>query len=233
MWRQPLARSGSSQGRLTSEKDTQVAHPALVRVLTQDRTRALERERALALDRALALHENSAFWKLIQENADLHSSLLDTLCDLLNLTPRAQWWEALRLCGLPQVPGRITLTDPQVWQHTEEAFVQNRAGETDCLHAASQLLFDVWLWLFGGHDDPGQSPFPTLAQLTRHIDSPPLRVAHCIRDLAYGDESRAAELVALVRSEDPAYRTLFEEAFWRDPQDPQQRAPQRKQRRRS
>ena len=162
----------------------------------------------------------------------MHLLLLETLCNLLNLTPRPQWREALRLRGLPQVPERITLTDPRLWQRTEGAFAHHRADEVDYLHAASQLLCDVCLWYTGYHDERDQSPFASLAELTRHIDSPPLRVAHCVRDLAYGDASRADDLLTMACSEEPEYRRLFEEVFWRDPQELQKRPRARKGRKR-
>jgi NACHT domain len=159
------------------------------------------------------------FWKSSESNPTLYSPTLETLCDLLNLTPQPQWWEAIRMRGLPQVPRRITLADPGVWQRTEEAFASHHASEADCLHGASQLLFDVWLWFAGAYDHPDKSQFASLVRLTRGVDAPPLRVAHCIRDLAYGDESREDDLVAMVHSTEPGYRRLFEEAFWHDPAD--------------
>ena len=183
--------------------------------------RILDRRQDLAQERILPLGriKNEKFWKSVMDDPALHSLPLEILCDLLNLAPRSQWWEALRLRGLPQVPGRITLTDPGVWQRTEEAFASHGAGETDCLHAASQLLLDVALWFAGTHNHPDQSPFTSLVRLTRHVDAPPLRVAHCIRDLAYGDTFKENDLVAMVHSTEPAYRRLFEAAFWRDPAD--------------
>ena len=40
-------------------------------------------------------------------------------------------------------------------------------------------------------------------------------VAHCICDLAYGDESRIKDLKAMVNSDDPQYRKIFETVYWR------------------
>lgn len=40
-------------------------------------------------------------------------------------------------------------------------------------------------------------------------------VAHCIRDIAYGDEGRVDDLAAMVGSDEPEYRKLFEDALWR------------------
>ena len=179
-----------------------------------EEARAPHREEERALERART--QEGAFWQAILDDADLHSFLVDIVCDLLVLAPRPHWWEALRLRWVPRIPECITLTDPQVWKRTEESFVQNRVTEMDCLHAASQLLVDVWLWLVESHDTLEQSPFANLAQLTRDIDSPPLRVAHCIRDLAYGDESREKDLIAMVNSKDPRCRQLFVDAFWRE-----------------
>ncbi|MHC1624363.1 MAG: hypothetical protein ACXQTR_07255 [Candidatus Methanospirareceae archaeon] len=47
------------------------------------------------------------------------------------------------------------------------------------------------------------------------MDDPPLRIAHCIRDLAYGDESRTADLISMVKSNNPEYRAIFEACLWR------------------
>ena len=45
---------------------------------------------------------------------------------------------------------------------------------------------------------------------------PPLRIAHGIRDLAYGDQSGAEEVLAMVKSEDRAYHAIFERCCWVD-----------------
>ena len=77
------------------------------------------------------------------------------------------------------------------------------------------LLIDSWLWIYEGFDDPGDSPLASLAAATREIDEPPLRIAHCIRDLAYGDASRTSTISShWVKSEDPAYRSIFERCLW-------------------
>ncbi len=171
------------------------------------------------LDWAMVPLKEDWSWKAVLEDRGLHSPLLEALCDVLQPIPRPQWWEALRLHSLLLIPKRITLTDPLVWRRTEEAFASHCAAEVDCQHAASQLLFDVWLWLAGCHDNPDQSPFASLAQLTHRIDTPPLRLAHCIRDLAYGAESRVDDLIAMVHSTSPEYCRLLEEVFWRAKQE--------------
>ena len=47
--------------------------------------------------------------------------------------------------------------------------------------------------------------------------NPALRLVHCIRDLAYGDEQRKQDLNQMVKSNDPAMRKLLVDSFWRDP----------------
>lgn len=64
-------------------------------------------------------------------------------------------------------------------------------------------------------NEPHDSPLRHIAGGSKGIDEPPLRLAHCIRDLAYGEESRADDLVAMVNSDDPGYRKMFEECLWR------------------
>ena len=140
--------------------------------------------------------------------------VLDLLCDILALRPRPQWREAARLRALPQVPERITLTQPAVWEATRQAFREQRATDMDYENAASQLLLDVWLWTTNAYNAPADSPFADLSGLTHALDVPMLRVAHCVRDIAHGRD-RSKDLRAMVESEDLGYRTLFEEAIWR------------------
>lgn len=43
-----------------------------------------------------------------------------------------------------------------------------------------------------------------------------LKTAHCLRDIAYGDESRTDDLIRMVKSDDPAYNNILREALWID-----------------
>ena len=96
----------------------------------------------------------------------------------------------------------------------EKAFEVVTAGETEIYLAAWQLIFDSWLYIFGYYEKREESLFKNLARLTADHDAPPLRIAHCIRDLAYGDETRTKDLVKMVRSKDPRYRKIFETCYW-------------------
>ncbi|MCP4106487.1 MAG: hypothetical protein GY749_13300 [Desulfobacteraceae bacterium] len=96
----------------------------------------------------------------------------------------------------------------------ENAFTEGKADKTEIYSAAWQLLFDTWIYIHGGYDSPEESIFARIAELTRNLDDPPLRIAHCIRALAYGDESRTDDLVAMVKSDDPEYRSIFEKCLW-------------------
>ncbi|MDQ3813433.1 MAG: hypothetical protein M3347_05725, partial [Armatimonadota bacterium] len=172
-----------------------------------------DRVRVRALD--LAHSTDTDLWRITLDSPKMFSVILDLLCDIFVLEPRAQWWEALRVSFLPTVPQRITLFDQNWWKQVENAFAENKAGEAEIYGAAWQLLFDSWLYIYEYYKSPHETLFGRLAELTRDIDAPPLRIAHCIRDLAYGDESRTDDLVAMVQSDDPAYRTIFERCYWR------------------
>lgn len=173
-----------------------------------DGARARAEAGAGALDRARALD---------LDNPNVYSPILETVCDLLGLQQRPHWIEALRIGVLPHVPGRITLTNPAIWRRTLKAYRSGLATQSDHEHAASQLLLDNWLFMVSYHNDKKSSPFRELAELTREIDAPLLRIAHCLRDLVYGNENRTQDLVVMVQSDDPAYVRIFEDAFWRDP----------------
>jgi len=150
---------------------------------------------------------------------ELTTAVIDVLCETFDLRPRLQWQEALRVRFLPDVPRRLHHFQPATWQRVAEAFEQGNAGETEVYLAAWQLLFDANLYRFGYYETKDDTLFGHLADLTRAVDTPPLRIAHCIRDLTYGDESRTDDLVAMVQSDDPAYREIFETCYWRDPAD--------------
>lgn len=75
------------------------------------------------------------------------------------------------------------------------------------------LFHETWLHLEGADSKHSDSPFTRSAEVTRDIDHPALRVAHCLRDLAHGHEDRSDDLVAMVSSNDPAYREMFRDAM--------------------
>jgi hypothetical protein len=188
--------------------------------LDRDKTWALVRARTRALDRDLdywaqerALDRD---WLGVLTTPEIVNRSLLLLCDVLLLKPRVQWWEALRLGFLPNVPQRIDRFDESIWKETENAFAEGTAAETEIYRAAWQLLFDVWLWITEYYKSPDESLFRRLAELTRDVDAPPLQIAHCIRDIAHGDESRIKDLRAMIHSDDPAYREIFERCYWVD-----------------
>ena len=158
--------------------------------------------------------DSDNLWRLINSTPELYNPILDILCIVFETKPKSHWWEALRVGFLPKIPTRITLFNEAKWKQVEQAFEKGNFGETEIYSAAWQLIFDCWLFFIGYHNTREESTFEHLAQLTQNIDAPPIRIAHCIRDLAYGDESRADDLVAMVKSDDPRYREIFERCLW-------------------
>jgi hypothetical protein len=51
--------------------------------------------------------------------------------------------------------------------------------------------------------------------LTRGHTAPALNIAHCVRDLAFGDASRTGDFVKMVDSNEPEYRSIFERCYFR------------------
>ncbi|HEX8652002.1 MAG TPA: NACHT domain-containing protein [Pyrinomonadaceae bacterium] len=165
----------------------------------------------------LARTRNEELWQSLLLIPSLQNLILDGLCDTLDLKPNTQWWEALRVDFLPNVPQSVLTYTESEWKRVERAFAEGTAGETEVYNAAWQLIFDAWLYLAEFDQSQNESIFSSLVELTRNNDEPPLRIAHCLRDLAYGDESRIGDLVTMVNSDDPAYREIFETCYWRDP----------------
>ncbi len=179
---------------------------------------ALDRDRAL--DRARALSEvgsGQSFSGEALEDSSVASTLCDYIGSVFELKPEPQWGEAVRTNLLPRIPELTDLFDEGLWAEVEEHCRGAKPTDSDCFFAGWQILADSTLYIFGHHDKQEESPFATIAKLTRDIDHPALQIAHCIRDLAYGDESRGGDLVAMVKSKDPAFRKIFEDALWIDP----------------
>ena len=160
--------------------------------------------------------ERRQLWLTALNDPRFLNSLTDLLLIGLNLNPAHLWREALRHCFVPKIPERLWLYRPDTWERTTAGFADGSAKETDHFAAAWMLLHDLWLHLEHNHAGPDASPFADLARLTRDVDDPALRIAHCLRDLAYGDEDRADDLAAMVSSDDPAYQELFRDAMWID-----------------
>jgi hypothetical protein len=203
----------------------------LARTLARDLARDLDLARARDLARTLDLARDLArdldlirdrkqdsemgSWPIILSKLEFHGSILNILCDIFALEPRPQWREALRVHFLPSVPQRIKFFDQTTWEQVKTAFEKGKASKAEIYTAASLLLFDAGLYVFGYYTSKDESMFTHLADVTREVNVPPLCIAHCIRDLAYGDESRIEDFVSMAASDNPAYREIFEAAYWR------------------
>jgi energy-coupling factor transporter ATP-binding protein EcfA2 len=162
------------------------------------------------------------------------------LAGVFDPRPAPYWQEALKFSRVRDLPDTLPLFDTQVWQDCVEAFRNNDLAEERIWQAAcllfleSALYFTGFLrpnrmWLrkalnyteddFAAHKAAAaevEPLFTQLADLTRDRPEPALRIVHCLRALAYGDEdeSRADELASMVSSTDPAYRQIFVDSYW-------------------
>ncbi|NQZ06208.1 MAG: NACHT domain-containing protein [Algicola sp.] len=160
--------------------------------------------------------QNKGFLQTFLSSPKLHDGVLNILCFVFGIKKPPQWREAMRVVFLPQIPKRINFINEDAWIKIENDFEKGVVQEDKTYSAASYLMLDIWIYSFGFNDTKNESAFARLADLTKNNDSPPLRIAHCIRDLAYGDGSRKDDLIAMLESEDPAYRTIFENCLWRE-----------------
>jgi hypothetical protein len=101
------------------------------------------------------------------------------------------------------------------------ALEQERRWALDRTRERGRELYSAW--------GRARALFAELADLTRNRDDAPLRIAHCIRNLAYGDESHNNDLTAMVASDDPAYREIFERCYWRPTEEERQREEKERQ----
>ena len=161
----------------------------------------------------LGIHiDKDANWQTIILEPSIYNAILTILCESFNLEPRLQWKEALRVSFLSKVPQRIRLFYQPVWEQVKDTFESREVDEAEIYSAAWQLIFDSWLYVFEYYSSPEESIFRHLADITGKSDIPALRVAHCIRDIAYGDTSRVNELRSMIESTDPNYQSIFEDS---------------------
>ena len=91
----------------------------------------------------------------------------------------------------------------------ETVLAEGKATPPDRELAACLLLFDIWMWITECYPAPEASLFEWLAAITREDPLPELRVAHCLRDIAFGNQQRVTDLEAMVNSKKPEFKRLF------------------------
>src|SRR4029434_4677048 len=142
---------------------------ALGRATGYVRSRSRARSRALgrALTRANALHRildraidselfhtetHIKYWESMLVQPNVYNPLIESLCDIFELKPKAQWWEALRVRFLPEVPQRMKLYKKAIWENVENAFAQDNISDTEVYVAASCLLIDAWMYIYNYYE---------------------------------------------------------------------------------
>lgn len=169
---------------------------------------------------SLSLYKSQIeFLDTFVSTSDIYDPVLQLTLEAFNLHPQEAWRETLRVRFIPHVPDRLPLYQSENWQEVLLAFQnEDSPSEITVYQASSQLLLDVGLYFAEHHDNPEESPFKELAELTCNSTEPPLVIAHTIRDLAYVEESKSKEIAdklkKLLNSTDPAYRKIFEDGGW-------------------
>lgn len=142
-------------------------------------------------------------------DAAVFTPILDTVCDSLKLAPRSLWWEALRVDFISRIQYRIPQFSGKKWKEVETLFANKSASKADELVAAWLLVFDAWLYFQRGYVSRNKSPFARLGSLTKNSTSASLRLAHCVRDLSFGNFSRELDFFRMIDSQDPEFRPIF------------------------
>ncbi len=202
------------------------------------RSRTLLRFMNRALDTVHSLSDINLICQKISTTTETTSSILEFLCYVFELKPTYLWSEALKIVFLPTIISRINLIDSKWWKETCYAFEVGTKSEEAIYAAAWQLIFDGILYICGYHKPnvdclrnmlkyteaeiaehqrnsaEMQAIITKLAGYTRSYPSAALRIAHCIRDMAYGNDSRRNDLKDMLNSNDSAYREIFEHCCW-------------------
>ena len=207
-----------------------------------DRDLSLGRDRKLHLDPLffgnLSRENAEVIWASTIANPQAARRITEFLCLVCDLQPGLLWNETLAVLFLPTVPQRVRFCDASWWHETRTAFDSGNPKEADIFAAAWLLIFDGVMRVLGYHDpdldslrkldytneqlhehkiaaEESQRILAELSQQTRHREDAPLRIAHCLRDLCYGKESRAEDLKTMFNSDASVYREIFERCYWR------------------
>lgn len=170
-------------------------------------------------------------------DTDILNSVVNYLSDIFNVQPRIFWLEAFKRSNLRNMPSQLSIFEPLDWQRTLDTLKTNNHVD-EVWRAASLLLLDSAYYILGfhqpdkeflreklGYSDEAlslhlssakktQALLTEIAQITRNNNNPVLRIAHCIRDISYGNASRTDDLKAMLDSNDPAYQKIFIDAYW-------------------
>lgn len=153
-------------------------------------------------------------WERVIRDDQFRRGLSSAICALFELEPRLHVTEAIEKTLLPLIPQFVPLATRQDLDRTHEAFVRNSEQEEDISSAAFLLMLDSAMWMAHVFDSPTDSRFNQLAEITRSCQDARLRFAHCIRDLAYGNEQREMDLVNMVKHGDVEMRRLLVDICW-------------------
>jgi hypothetical protein len=92
----------------------------------------------------------------------------------------------------------------------------NSFSELDQWLAARHMLVEADFVALGVFNAAAPNPLTGLAEATQTSDFPAIRIAHAILDISYKRPSGIRDLRALLDSKDPAYQSIFREAYWID-----------------
>lgn len=207
------------------------------------RARALDRALTLVIGTTPILFPYNSDYKKIflqrlWEDLNLLECTIDYLISVFDLTPKVFWKEALKESCLQKLPHTQPLFDPIAWHRLLTALENSSTDEDEIWQVASCLFIDAMFYLMGFHnsDDEwlrsrlkytdekiaqlkavaaeNQSILTKISERTRDRTEPALQIAHCIRDLAYGDKARTDDLISMLESDDPQFHKIFVDCYW-------------------
>jgi hypothetical protein len=230
---------------------------ALASALRRDRVlKSHGKERRFVRDEAVneipSPDGTSSIWRYMSSDPTISVHIAKSLSDVFGLEPVDLWQETIMAVFLPSLVGRIHAIDFKNWQVTNDHFTAGMETLADIYAASFQLIIDGLLFVTGYHDpdeywlrkhlgfdnkmiaehttvaSESRTLLSSIANKTRGRHEAPLRIAHCIRDLAYGDETSIDNFEKIVSSNSLVYRKIFERCFWRPEKEELKRGPRKR-----
>lgn len=147
-------------------------------------------------------------WQVFSNTPRLHEPLLQLACDTFNLNPRLFWWEALRNEMVHKDFSILDIFNEITIKKIESSFVDGTESELEIFIASCQIIFDTWLYMSNYYEEQSPSMFRDIIAITKDSIHKPIRLAHCVRDIAYGDNSKIDEFNQVI-SLDGGQKTAF------------------------
>lgn len=201
-----------SYDRLKSKQSQKLAK--LLRTFSKSNSHLREDDLLLNLKSLDHKYDSNQIFQSILSSNILLNQLSELVVNTLDLGPIQIWSEALKRCFAPNIQNRSWIYKQETFDELIIKFRNRTTTSNDEYIAATLLLHALWMHAKLPHQkDDYICPYQELADLTKHLESPPLQAAHLMLGLSKGDKSDI-ERLRFIKNPEFELSTIFRDAYW-------------------